>query len=132
YEYETVQGRGREFARSNPTFFHDEIAKGRSGDVAIILYTSGTTGRPKGVVLSFDNIVTSAKNAIAFEGLTDREEVLAYLPMARISSPTLKPTALDFAPPARNRRRRSWPICANSAPPISSRRHASTRISSRR
>jgi long-chain acyl-CoA synthetase len=84
HEYETVQGRGREFACSNPTFFHDEIAKGRSGDVAIILYTSGTTGRPKGVVLSFDNIVTSAKNAIALEGLTDREEVLAYLPMAWI------------------------------------------------
>ncbi len=84
YEYETVQARGREFACSNPTFFHDEIAKGRSSDVAIILYTSGTTGRPKGVVLSFDNIVTSAKNAIAFEGLTDREEVLAYLPMAWI------------------------------------------------
>ena len=84
YDYETVQARGREFARSEPGFFRDEIAKGRGSDTAIILYTSGTTGRPKGVVLSFENVIVSAKNAIAFEGLTDREEVLAYLPMAWI------------------------------------------------
>jgi long-chain acyl-CoA synthetase len=84
YDYSTVQQRGRELARNQPGFFRDEVDKGRSSDTAIILYTSGTTGRPKGVVLSFDNIITTAKNAIEFEGLTDREEVLSYLPMAWI------------------------------------------------
>ncbi len=83
-EYANLQERGREFARQEPGFFRGEIAKGRGSDTAIILYTSGTTGQPKGVVLSFDNIITCAKNAIAFEGLTDREEVLSYLPMAWI------------------------------------------------
>jgi len=83
-DYAKVQDRGREFARDEPGFFRSEIAKGRGSDTAIILYTSGTTGQPKGVVLSFDNIITSARNAIAFESLTDREEVLAYLPMAWI------------------------------------------------
>jgi len=83
-DYATVQQRGREFARDNRDFFRGEIAKGSGGDTAIILYTSGTTGRPKGAVLSFDNIILTARNAIAFEGLTDREEVLAYLPMAWI------------------------------------------------
>jgi len=84
HDYARVQERGREFAGADPGFFHGEIAKGSGGDTAIILYTSGTTGRPKGVVLTFDNIISAAQNAIAFEGLTDREEVLAYLPMAWI------------------------------------------------
>jgi long-chain acyl-CoA synthetase len=84
HDYTRVQECGRELARADPGFFHGEIAKGSGEDTAIILYTSGTTGRPKGVVLSFDNIIAAAQNAIAFEGLTDREEVLAYLPMAWI------------------------------------------------
>src|SRR5215831_12192885 len=82
--YAKVQQRGREFAAHEPGFFRGEIAKGRGGDTAIILYTSGTTGQPKGVLLTFDNIISCATAAIAFEGLTDREEVLAYLPMAWI------------------------------------------------
>jgi len=84
HDYAAVQERGRELAHSRAAFFRDEIAKGRGNDTAIILYTSGTTGRPKGVVLTFDNIISTAKNAIEFEGLTDREELLAYLPMAWI------------------------------------------------
>jgi long-chain acyl-CoA synthetase len=84
HDYAAVQERDCELAHSRAAFFRDEIAKGRGSDTAIILYTSGTTGRPKGVVLTFDNIISTAKNAIEFEGLTDREELLAYLPMAWI------------------------------------------------
>ncbi len=51
-------------------------------DTCVMLYTSGTTGRPKGVVLSNRNIIESSKNSAEFDKLTADEEVLAYLPMA--------------------------------------------------
>ena len=77
-----VQARGREHDRQQPDFFDGEVAKGQGGDVAIIAYTSGTTGNPKGVMLSFDNLATSCRLAIEMEGLTEEEEILAYLPLA--------------------------------------------------
>ena len=51
-------------------------------DTCVMLYTSGTTGKPKGVVLSNRNIIETARNSCAFDKLTQQEEVLAYLPMA--------------------------------------------------
>ncbi|WP_036178092.1 AMP-binding protein [Palleronia rufa] len=51
-------------------------------DTCIMLYTSGTTGRPKGVVLSNRNVIETAKASCDFDRLTEREEILAYLPMA--------------------------------------------------
>ncbi|RFP85853.1 long-chain fatty acid--CoA ligase [Rhodobacteraceae bacterium 63075] len=48
----------------------------------VMLYTSGTTGKPKGVVLSNRNVIQSAKNACEFDDLNAGDEVLAYLPMA--------------------------------------------------
>ncbi|WP_080455375.1 AMP-binding protein [Roseovarius sp. A-2] len=50
--------------------------------VCVMLYTSGTTGRPKGVVLSNRNIIEASKSSSEFDHLTRDEEVLAYLPMA--------------------------------------------------
>jgi long-chain acyl-CoA synthetase len=77
-----VQARGREYDTENPDFFLGEIAKSTGSDTAIILYTSGTTGRPKGVVLSFDNLIITAQNAIQRDRITEKEVALAYLPMA--------------------------------------------------
>nr|WP_168713294.1 AMP-binding protein [Cochlodiniinecator piscidefendens] len=51
-------------------------------DTCVMLYTSGTTGRPKGVVLSNRNIVVTAQNSSDFDNLRSDEEILAYLPMA--------------------------------------------------
>ena len=78
----TVQEHGRRFDAAHPAYVDEQIAQGRGTDLAVMLYTSGTTGRPKGVMLSFDNILITARNAVAREGLRDAEEVLAYLPMA--------------------------------------------------
>jgi len=84
HAYADIQAKGSDVAAAQPDFLAGEIAKGKGADLAIILYTSGTTGQPKGVMLSYDNLIVTARNAIAREGLRADEEVLAYLPMAWI------------------------------------------------
>jgi long-chain acyl-CoA synthetase len=81
---EELQERGRKFAQDNPGYLEQEIGKGAADDTAVIAYTSGTTGQPKGVMLSHRNLIETARSAIAREGLTSSEEVMAYLPMAWI------------------------------------------------
>jgi len=60
------------------------LAAGKGSDLAVILYTSGTTGRSKGVMLTHDNTIISARNANTFDRLDQNEEVIAYLPLAWI------------------------------------------------
>jgi long-chain acyl-CoA synthetase len=60
------------------------VARGQAEDTAVIAYTSGTTGQPKGAMLSHRNLIATAKSAVARERLTEAEEVMAYLPMAWI------------------------------------------------
>jgi long-chain acyl-CoA synthetase len=59
-------------------------AAARPGDVAALFFTSGTTGEPKGVVHTHASLLDRAQAGAAFDGLTEREEVLAYLPPAWI------------------------------------------------
>ncbi len=80
--YADVQAAGRDFEHAHPEFFDSEVEKGRGSEVAIMLYTSGTTGTPKGVMLTHDNLIVTARGGIERERLTGDEEVLAYLPMA--------------------------------------------------
>ncbi len=82
--YEALREEGRSRSRAEPGFFAAEIAKGHGAETAIMLYTSGTTGHAKGVVLSHDNLVGASVAYQELEGLRDDEEVLAYLPMAWI------------------------------------------------
>ena len=82
HEYSHVQDQGRA-ARDE---FMPELEARRSkldyDSTCVMLYTSGTTGKPKGVVLSNRNVIESAKNASEFDKLGLDDEILAYLPMA--------------------------------------------------
>lgn len=51
-------------------------------DPAVFLHSSGTTGNPKGIVLSHRNLIAAVRNAREGDLLGEREEILAYLPMA--------------------------------------------------
>lgn len=82
HDYEDVLERGRAYNAANPDRYDAEVDRSTAADIAIMLYTSGTTGKPKGVVLSFENVLRTAWNAAKREGLTATDEVLAYLPMA--------------------------------------------------
>ena len=73
---------GRAFDASHPGFLEAEIARGSGADKAGFYYTSGTTGVPKGVILSFDNVLRTAQAAVEFDGLNENDISLAYLPMA--------------------------------------------------
>jgi long-chain acyl-CoA synthetase len=80
--WDAVQEEGRRFVAAHPRFLADEIAQGKGGDIGVILYTSGTTGQPKGVMLTHRNVLSSAKSSAEREGLRVDDEVLAYLPIA--------------------------------------------------
>jgi long-chain acyl-CoA synthetase len=59
-----------------------EIAAGKGSDPSIILYTSGTTGTSKGVVLTGERSIHAAADTVAFDKLTENDLALAYLPLA--------------------------------------------------
>jgi len=79
---DALQALGRDFATRNPEFLAAEIEKGGAGDIAVILYTSGTTGHPKGVAQTHAALIETARVLVAFDGFTEKDEVLCYLPMA--------------------------------------------------
>ena len=82
--FTAVEERGQKAGEAARRAFEQELAAGRGEDIALINYTSGTTGVPKGALLSHRAFIGTARAFLAVEPLDERDELMAYLPMAWI------------------------------------------------
>lgn len=82
--FEEFQEAGREFLKDEPDAFRNVASTITADQMATILYTSGTTGRPKGVVLLHSAIVSEVSEAFPLCGVTASDETLAFLPFAHV------------------------------------------------
>jgi|TARA_R110002074_G_scaffold27670_1_gene80134 Long-chain acyl-CoA synthetases (AMP-forming) len=73
---------GQHDLNETPGLREELFGRTKPGDPAIFLHSSGTTGKPKGIVLSQKNVLAAARNGYAAGVFGENEEILAYLPMA--------------------------------------------------
>jgi long-chain acyl-CoA synthetase len=82
HQYSHVQDQGRAARDEYIKELQAREAKLDYDSTGVMLYTSGTTGKPKGVVLSNRNIIETARSSSEFDSLRQSDDILAYLPMA--------------------------------------------------
>ncbi|MBF2759400.1 MAG: AMP-binding protein [Ectothiorhodospiraceae bacterium AqS1] len=82
HSYRSLLDRGKESGPDIQKELERREAAIDSEDICVILYTSGTTGRSKGVVLTHGNIISAARISAEFDRLERKDDVLAYMPMA--------------------------------------------------
>ena len=84
HSFLSVTESGKNSGQNVRSILNDRERALNYNSTCVMLYTSGTTGRPKGVVLSNANIIETAKTTCEFDNLKQSDEILAYLPMAWI------------------------------------------------
>ncbi|MDG4553417.1 MAG: AMP-binding protein [Candidatus Competibacter sp.] len=82
HDIDALMEMGRIHNRNHPDFLDAEVAQGRADDVSVMLYTSGTTGMPKGVCQTHAAFIASAQGGRQIDKLDATDDILSYLPMA--------------------------------------------------
>lgn len=82
HDIEELMAMGQIHNQNHPDFLDREVVLGAPDDVSVMLYTSGTTGKPKGVCLTHNAFISAARGGVEFDRLTADEDILSYLPMA--------------------------------------------------
>jgi long-chain acyl-CoA synthetase len=82
--FEAVEEIGRQLAKERPGLYDENVARGAADDVAIVCYTSGTTGNPKGAMLSFRNLLSMALALDEVDPKHRDDEFVSFLPLAWI------------------------------------------------
>jgi long-chain acyl-CoA synthetase len=83
--YDQLLELGREYERENASRWEEEIAAACPGDLMILTYTSGTTGRPKGSMMNHSNILFQIRSLDGALPMSTRDEQLGFLPLAHIA-----------------------------------------------
>jgi len=75
---------GRALLKHEPARFEEEVARSTPGETAILVYTSGTTGQPKGAMISHENIIASITGAAMSLPVKPTDEQVCFLPLCHI------------------------------------------------
>lgn len=87
--FEALEELGRWRAEREPDLFERLVAEGRSDDLAILCYTSGTTSLPKGAMIAHRNLIWAHDSFRQVDPRSDNEDYVSFLPLAWITEHVL-------------------------------------------
>lgn len=82
---DSLRKRGRSYLQSNRNVINNRLDSRTGSDMAVLVYTSGTTGKPKGAMLSHANVLASASTLLEFIPHNRRRERIAFLPLCHVA-----------------------------------------------
>ena len=76
---------GRSSGNGQAKEFDERLAAGDPAETALLVYTSGTTGPPKGAMLSHSNLIWTSRSLAQANPILESDEVLSFLPLCHIA-----------------------------------------------